>query len=57
MFECKDRLQKNSALVISFIPFKNYAVAWMDVVDGFFGMLSDCRLFTYGTCGMMFHSP
>ena len=27
----------------------------MDVVRGFFGMLSDCRLFTCGTRGIMFH--
>ena len=51
------RLQKNSALVISFIPFKNFTIAWMDVVHGFFGMLSDCRLFTWGTRRIMFHSP
>ena len=50
-------MQKNSALVISFIPFKNFAVAWMDVVRGFFGMLSDCRLLTCGTLGIMFHLP
>ena len=29
----------------------------MDVVRGSFGMLSDCRLFTRGTRGIMFHSP
>ena len=51
------KTQKNSALVITFIPFKNFAVAWMDVMRGFFGMLSDCRLFTCGTRGIMFHSP
>ena len=28
--------EKNSALVISFVPFKNFAVAWMDVVRVFF---------------------
>ena len=33
MFECKD---SNSALVISFIPFKNFAVTWMDAVRVFF---------------------
>ena len=49
MFECKDL--KNSALVISFIPFKNFAVALMVLVHGSFGM-SDC-----GTCGIIFHSP
>ena len=49
--------EKFCALVISFIPFKNFAVAWMDVVRGSFGMLSDCRLFTCGTRGIMFHSP
>ena len=26
-------------------------------MHGFFGMLSDCRLFTCGTRGIMFHSP
>ena len=55
MFQCK-RLQKNSTLVISFIPFKNFAVAWVDVVRGFFGTLSDCRLFTCGTHGIVFYS-
>ena len=35
MFECKDS-RKFSALVISFTPFKNFAVAWVDVVRGFF---------------------
>ena len=43
-------------LVISFIPFKIFAIAWMDVVRGFFGMLLDCRLFTCGARGIMFHS-
>ena len=56
MFECKDP-KKNSALVISLIPFNNFAVAWMDVVRVFFGMLSHCRLFTCGTRGIMFHFP
>ena len=51
------KIPENSALVISFIPFKNLAVAWMNVVRGSFGMLSDCRLFTHGTRGIMFHSP
>ena len=35
MFECKDS-RKSSALLISFIPFKNFAVAWMNVARGFF---------------------
>ena len=56
MFECKDS-RKILRLVISFIPFKNLAVAWMDVLRGSFSMLSDCRLFTCGTRGIMFHFP
>ena len=34
--------EKNSALVISFVPFKNFAVAWMDVVRVFFSAC--CRI-------------
>ena len=55
MFERKDS-RKNSALVISFIPFNNFAVAWVDVVRGFFGVLSDCRRFPCGTRGIVFYS-
>ena len=35
MLECKDSRIQDSVLVISFIPFKNLAVAWIDVVRVF----------------------